>query len=660
MSPSFCSCIAPSASTLDGNAICSDCGMLLANPKQDKPQKSFDEEEQQCAVEEFCACRFPSVHILGGSPFCDSCGLPLTNFDLVLKTIASRSCKDSHKSGEIHTCLANSRNYKYTPLDDQQIRLMVLHPGAFVDPVHCTIIRADIQHHPQFEAVSYTWAGEDGNSALCRYIKCGRAQKLLSVTANCEAALRRLRLQSFKRVLWMDAICIDQESTNERNHQVRLMSKIYSLAQRVLVYLGEEDGNSDLVFNFMNNQGRNASATPRLALDNPVRKLLCRPWFHRIWVLQEVAVARRAVAICGPYTMPLEALSVHNLNLVRLPQESADGTVPCVLRLQLGPHDEQRRLWNLLRSSRSCACKDPRDKVFALRGLANDIPPEDLNPDYSKSTTEVYTEVTEYLIMKYRTLDVIDLFSIENRSLPDLPSWVPDWSTTESIGPHVYWAPNGNSKTFRKDIVKVYPGLPAPLYARLEVYAVRLDRIRCMKHISSLQLESFPRYETDLVRHVEIFGWHAVMTRIFGDDIEHCPTPDIIKCICENWSPLPSTPDQCSWCYNKFATYRKFLEKSVHQNPVFLTEGGSIGLGPERAQPGDVICSMLGTSFLTILTPFRDGFKYVGRCHVMDFDNMTPIDVTKQDGTVDTSSLVAWCRCQKQPQRMEYEPVSIY
>lgn len=44
----------------------------------------------------------------------------------------------------------------------------------------------------------------------------------------------------------------------------------------------------------------------------------------------------------------------------------------------------------------------------------------------------------------------------------------------------------------------------------------------------------------------------------------------------------------------------------------------------------------------------------------MDLDNMTPTDVTKQDGTVDASSLVAWGRCQKQPQRIEYEPVSIY
>jgi hypothetical protein len=88
-----------------------------------------------------------------------------------------------------------------------------------------------------YEALSYVWGSPRGNVP----IEC--EGKTLLITPNCEAALRRIRRRTRTRALWIDAICIDQASTDEKNAQVQLMSEVYSKARRVIVWLGDdEDG----------------------------------------------------------------------------------------------------------------------------------------------------------------------------------------------------------------------------------------------------------------------------------------------------------------------------------------------------------------------------------------------------------------------------------
>jgi hypothetical protein len=71
------------------------------------------------------------------------------------------------------------------------------------------------------------------------------------VTANCIAAMRRLRHKKKRRILWIDAICIDQSSMDERNQQVELMGDVYSKARRVILWLGEESTFSDFTISFL-------------------------------------------------------------------------------------------------------------------------------------------------------------------------------------------------------------------------------------------------------------------------------------------------------------------------------------------------------------------------------------------------------------------------
>ena len=67
------------------------------------------------------------------------------------------------------------------------------------------------------------------------------------VTLNLFKALQHLRLDTAPRVLWVDAICIDQDNIPERDAQVQLMGNIYRTAGRVIVWLGPEADNSAML-----------------------------------------------------------------------------------------------------------------------------------------------------------------------------------------------------------------------------------------------------------------------------------------------------------------------------------------------------------------------------------------------------------------------------
>jgi hypothetical protein len=117
----------------------------------------------------------------------------------------------------------------------RSFRVLKLH-GSFRSALTCELIEASLDAPPPFEALSYAWDAQSTDQSL---ICNGR---LVQITPNCEAALRRLRYKVASRVLWIDAICIDQKSDAERSHQVQLMGQIYRAAQQVLVWLGESEG----------------------------------------------------------------------------------------------------------------------------------------------------------------------------------------------------------------------------------------------------------------------------------------------------------------------------------------------------------------------------------------------------------------------------------
>jgi hypothetical protein len=126
--------------------------------------------------------------------------------------------------------------YKHHPLHGpRNTRLIRLEPSKnFSSPLQCRLFEISIDENHQYEALSYSW----GPPVMDRTVLCFNIP--LGITANCEAAMRYLRLPDQPRVLWIDSICIDQESNPEKNQQIPLMKDIYGKAGEVLVWLGEE------------------------------------------------------------------------------------------------------------------------------------------------------------------------------------------------------------------------------------------------------------------------------------------------------------------------------------------------------------------------------------------------------------------------------------
>ncbi|KAI0538667.1 HET-domain-containing protein [Xylaria digitata] len=305
-------------------------------------------------------------------------------------------------------------------LKQSDIRLLHLSPGVFEQDIRCEISVHDLSSRPEYEAVSYTWADETGNDDLCKTILV--SGQPLSVTRNCENALKRVRRLDVLRMVWIDAVCINQNDANERGHQVRLMPQIYYRAQKVLIYIGEEADNSDFCFKTTDLGNLTSSGRFHTALT----RLLSRQYFSRVWVLQEVALARTATVICGNERIPWAQLCKAQLEMA--PRSSTFMSTPILKMKETELYTTPGRLLDLLDISRRCKAKDPRDKVYALLGLIVDHSSQGLAADYNLSVKDLYIKVALDLASQHGWGHVLCRAGTRNRSTSALPSWVPDWS----------------------------------------------------------------------------------------------------------------------------------------------------------------------------------------------------------------------------------------
>ncbi|KAF2856836.1 HET-domain-containing protein, partial [Plenodomus tracheiphilus IPT5] len=184
----------------------------------------------------------------------------------------------------------------HTPIDLTRaggIRLMQLFPGKHDDELVCQIYQANLDDYPMYEAISYTWADESGCRKLSGKLYC--PDRYLPITVNCDRALRRVRHPGFRRHVWIDSVCIQQSNDQERSHQVSSMNNIYARASQVLIYAGESLPSSDRILDRLGNTRRSCVEDDSSLYQQDLQRLVERPWFHRVWIIQEVVLAKRAV-----------------------------------------------------------------------------------------------------------------------------------------------------------------------------------------------------------------------------------------------------------------------------------------------------------------------------------------------------------------------------
>ena len=206
--------------------------------------------------------------------------------------------------------------YCYRPLGSsrRQIRLVELSPQAHTawqTTLDCSIIETDLDNgHIEYEALSYVW-GSDNKPYQIRVD--GYA---LHVTSNLFSSLLHLRSDKEHRVLWIDAICINQACTEEREQQVSIMRDIYAQASRTIIWMGEFsffriDDTTDFLGHIIRCRTESGDYVTRPehadAEVRNTRKIHESAWFSRMWIVQELACSKDAVICIGTDSIPWSA-----------------------------------------------------------------------------------------------------------------------------------------------------------------------------------------------------------------------------------------------------------------------------------------------------------------------------------------------------------------
>lgn len=357
------------------------------------------------------------------------------------------------------------RAYEYTPLNLHERRIRLLRVTRCKDDprgrFRGNLVEVSLDD-PEFKylAISYTW-GDD--KTVVSTMPCGDDGELYltrPVLTILETVLRPMRTIH----LWIDALCIDQNNMDEKSHQVGLMKEVYQKAHQVVVCLGEPTDDSDRAMDAIYplqrayQASRNAPTimTPELLSLPYLGSLLRRPWFSRIWVIQEVAVASSVTIVCGDRAIRLsdfvevlyglalfghEALirghdprAMNNSLFLRPPEGYTNGVRMAEIKRSLG-ESEHTSFSEILMSLCHFNSSDPRDKLYALLAFVkdNDAP---LRPDYSasNSTANLYKITASYLLQRDASMYILQRAGIgypKSKNLEDLPSWVPDWSSVD-------------------------------------------------------------------------------------------------------------------------------------------------------------------------------------------------------------------------------------
>jgi hypothetical protein len=174
----------------------------------------------------------------------------------------------------------------------QEIRILTLTPGKDTEVVHCDLNTASLVDMPAYTALSYVWGGAHQDLSICeRDIR-------FPVTGNLALALRSMRKADREEVLWVDAVCINQDDVIEKQHQIRLMGRVYSDAENVIIWLGKGTPDTDELARIMNETDFLYCPQPDVEESSDAREaytaqawevkfliliILRKPWWQRVW-----------------------------------------------------------------------------------------------------------------------------------------------------------------------------------------------------------------------------------------------------------------------------------------------------------------------------------------------------------------------------------------
>ncbi|RFU78969.1 hypothetical protein TARUN_3273 [Trichoderma arundinaceum] len=291
-----------------------------------------------------------------------------------------------------------------------------------------------------YKALSYTW----GEASVTKDIVINGIK--FPVTANLYAFLENQQKEGEDVELWIDAICINQNDLLEKNHQIPMMNIIYAAARALIIWLGQSSSDSDLALEWILYLGKSSpyDKMPNIPNDawQAMQSLLERPWWKRIWIVQELATGAMSTKLdqvhihcgCRRLSWINVVVAAARMKAYQDDKRQAFPTIAEILELDslrdsaanyFLHQPKPKALFDLICRYRHFLATNRRDKIYAIWNMFARAPSSRLKTRYDQSVEEVYVDFAAELLSGEPGLEV--LRQCGNGSL-DIPSWAPDWS----------------------------------------------------------------------------------------------------------------------------------------------------------------------------------------------------------------------------------------
>jgi hypothetical protein len=586
--------------------------------------------------------------------------------------------------------------YQTLDTSNKQIRVISVQGSTIpaTEPVVCqlTYISLAEEEHPRYETISYTWGDSHQSSAIVLngYV--------FEVPCSTEMALHRLRYSTCdrERLLWIDFACINQSNLAERGAQVAMQADIYNLASCNLVYIGEDfgeaeqsfqdirvineeiraetdnfrsllstlttisdDESSNLTNGFLNYRLRLSSKKLNCTIDaESLTSLFSRPWFSRVWVIQEAALASKNICHCGDFSIDLEDV-LRAITWLDHKHLHIDRRLVYCQRMR-----SARDLWYLVDhehgwfytpsrgnkvpdlpyltnlSSRFDAT-DPRDKLYAIIGLAersSEMIHPLIRPDYSKSVVQVFRDGARYIAEELGNIEFLG--SISYRSLLEAPkedfnSWVPRWHRSRIVGLDPVPLSEKFNACGSMGNVRICKSRDPDILALQGIVSGRIlhtckirneDTDSLWKGLENIEQFTVAAHKgnisqtscQELIARTLIAGINAGRNLATGQDTEdylsyhryihkHSTLPPPQREITKETDEQTRAASRFRYAFDQATPHRHF----------FVTEDGNIGLCPRTASRGDMIVILYGGAWPYVLrkvpsTPFNTSYHFDG------------------------------------------------
>lgn len=534
----------------------------------------------------------------------------------------------------------NDGTLRYKPLrGERSFRVLVLLPGSGDDEIACildNVLLDDWLTH--YEALSYMWGppepvfpiSVDGGTSFVR-------KNLLN-------ALKSLRLPTESRLLFIDALCINRGDVPERNRMVALMSQIYQRATKVLIWLGDGDEVSNVAFDKINQRlpWADHSAPLERATASTLTNLFNRPYWRRIWILQEILSGYNLEVYCGTKIAPwIHFIAVMRYIDAKVAQEPEEKEKEksgvafakwCVatpgmtiLRTQNGqtPEVRQHKLTQLIELCKKCEseCYDIRDRIYGLVSLAmQDERGLKIEPDYSKTQAQLIIDtfladfskdnahfrvssqgsppessLSNGLLASQRSMQALldePLWENEKRAFHPLISIIDE--------PQSYLLRNSFSKSSIRGVSQItWTSEPLAANSSSKILFAHLEVDNMYKHRELRLPESIQKVKAD-VSKLTVRDYHST---------------EQLR-VRYAWSPQTG-------CFRTESTYRHscppyFLAESTGECRLFITQNGTMGIAASAMEPLDILCAVEGAQdVFMVMRPRSDnnriGFRLIGK-----------------------------------------------